>query len=123
MRKWTLPSANRKLQPPGWLLLLFWYGASEVFVLVDPAIGTRRKLILLRIWWYDRVEQGKASVVLRPPKPLIVGIDTALVLERNLAGLKVGDDGRTVHVDVRERPAAGTCLRDHRAIPPLDALH
>src|SRR5262249_35671016 len=31
LRKCTLPSPNRKLAPPGWLLFAFWYCPSEAF--------------------------------------------------------------------------------------------
>ena len=71
LRKWTLPSANRKLPPPGWLLLAFWYCPSEALSLLvlQCAPGER---ILGRGRRHDRVEQGEAAHVLRPPKPLLV---------------------------------------------------
>ena len=31
LRKCTLPSQNKKLAPPGWLLVAFWYCPSEAF--------------------------------------------------------------------------------------------
>ena len=70
LRKWTLPSANRKLAPPGCMLL---------DVLVMPVVATvsagesaAGKRILGRARRHDRVDQGEAAVVRRPPHPLVV---------------------------------------------------
>ena len=65
LRKWTLPSANKKLQPPGWLLPVFWYCPSEALnsPVAQPAPGER---ILGRVRRYDRVEKSEAAGALPP---------------------------------------------------------
>src|SRR5262249_16647910 len=57
--KCTLPSANRKLAPPGWLLLAFWYCPSAAVLCTVPSKHQ------VNVYW---LEVG-GTIVLNEAKP------------------------------------------------------
>ncbi len=61
----TLPSASRKLQPPGWLLWAFEYDESSGLQ-AGAARPARVPGVEFRVGRHDRLEQGHAH---RPPGP------------------------------------------------------